>query len=74
MKDFFPNEFICCSSVTGSLNVCVLMLKNHDFARLIFSFKKFQEMGTKWLFASFQNSFSAGYFPISPELLAKVVH
>ena len=34
---------------------------------LIFSVKKFQEMGTKSLFLSFQNSFSASYFPISQE-------
>ena len=71
MKDFFPNEFICCSSVTGSLNVCILMLKNHGFARLIFSFEKFQEIGTKSLFLDFQNGFSCSYFPIS---LTKMVH
>ena len=41
----------------------------HDFARLIFSVYKFQEMGTKSLFLSFQNSFSASYFPISQEQL-----
>ena len=43
--------------------------KRHDFARSIFAFKKFQEMGTKSLFLSFQNSFSASYFPISQETL-----
>ena len=41
----------------------------NDFARLIFSFKKFQEMGTKSPFLSFQNSFSASYFPISDKPL-----
>ena len=30
---------------------------------------KFQEIRTKSLFLSFQNTFSAGYFPISPESL-----
>ena len=37
----------------------------HDFARLIFAFNKFQEVGTKSLFLSFQISLSASYFPIS---------
>ena len=41
----------------------------YDFASLIFSVKIFQEMGTKSLFLSFQNSFSASYFPISQEQL-----
>ena len=41
--------------------------KKNDFARLIFPLNKFQEMGTKSL--SFQNSFSASYFPISQEPL-----
>ena len=40
-------------------------LKKHDFARLIFSVKKFQEMGTKSLFLTLEKSFSASYFPIS---------
>ena len=35
----------------------------------MFTFKKFQEMGTKSLFLSFQNSFSASYLPISQEPL-----
>ena len=39
----------------------------HTFARLIFSFKKFQEMGTKSILLNFQNSFSASYFSISQE-------
>ena len=43
--------------------------KKHDFPRLVFSVKKFQEMGTKSLFLSFQNSFSASYFPVSQEPL-----
>ena len=43
--------------------------KKHDFARLIFSFRKFQVMGTKSQILSFQNSFSASYFPISQESL-----
>ena len=33
------------------------------------TFKKFQEMETKSPFLIFQNSFSAGYFPMSPESL-----
>ena len=41
--------------------------KKNYFARLIFPLNKFQEMGTKSL--SFQNSFSASYFPISQEPL-----
>ena len=36
---------------------------------LIFAFEKFQEMGTESLFLSFQNNFSASYFPISQETL-----
>ena len=44
-------------------------LKKHDFASLSFTVKKFQEMATKSLFLSFQNSFSASYFPISQETL-----
>ena len=44
-------------------------LKKHDFASLSFTVKKFQEMATKSLFLSFQNSFSASYFPISQEQL-----
>ena len=43
--------------------------KEHGFARLTFSVKKFQEIGTKSLFPSFQYSFSASYFPISQEQL-----
>ena len=35
----------------------------------MFTFKKFQEMGTKSLFLSFQNSFSASYLAISQEPL-----
>ena len=38
-------------------------------ARLNAAFKKLQEMGTKSLFLSFQNSFSFSYFPISQEPL-----
>ena len=41
--------------------------KQLDFARLIFSVKKFQEMGTKSLFLCLQNSFSDSYFQISQE-------
>ena len=44
-------------------------LKKHDFARLIFSIKKFQEIATKFLLLSFQNRFSASHFPISQEQL-----
>ena len=43
--------------------------KKHDFPRLVFSVKKFQEMGAKSLFLRFQNSFSASYFPVSQEPL-----
>ena len=50
-KIFFPNELICCSSITGSLDRCILKFKRkQDFARLNFSFKKFQETRTKPLF------------------------
>ena len=45
--------------------------KRHDFARLIFVFQKFEEMGTKSLFLNFQSSYSASYFPISQEPLAQ---
>ena len=41
--------------------------KQLDFTRLIFSVKKFQEMGTKSLFLCLQNSFSDSYFQISQE-------
>ena len=43
--------------------MCILKFqKKHDLARLIFSFKKFHEMGTKSVLLSFQNSFSASFF------------
>ena len=65
---YFPNELICHSSITGSLDMYILKFeKGHDFARSIFSFKKFQEVLTKSLFLSFQNSFPASYFLISQE-------
>ena len=39
MKDFFPNYVICCSSITGSLDIYILKFKkNHDFARLVLPF------------------------------------
>ena len=67
----FPNELIRYSGITGSLGYVhfKVFLKKHDFTRLIFSFKKFEVMGTKALFLSFQNSFSVSYFPISQEPL-----
>ena len=49
----------------------VFFKKKHDFARLIFSVNKFQEMRTKSLFLSFQNSFSASHFLISQEPLGQ---
>ena len=42
-------------------------LKKDDYVSLIFTVKKFQDVGTKSLFLNFQNSFSASYFPISQE-------
>ena len=63
---FFPNEPIRCSNIT---DMSILKLKKPDFKRLIFSSKKFQEIGTKSLFLTFENSFSATYFPISREPL-----
>ena len=48
MKYFFPNEFICGSSITSSLYMYISKFKKkHDFARLIFYFEKFQEIETK---------------------------
>ena len=52
-----------------SNHIFIIFKKQHDFKRLIFYVKKFQEMGTKCLFMSFQNSFSGSYFPISQEPL-----
>ena len=52
----------------NSLDMCILELKK-GFARLIFFYKKFQEMATKSLFLSFENSFSASYFPKSKKTL-----
>ena len=55
----------------------VFIFLKYDFARLIFSVKKFQEMGTNSPFLSFQNSFSASYFIIFQHLkshLTKIVH
>ena len=43
--------------------------KKHNFARLIVSFKEFQELGTKSQLLSFQNNFTASYIPISHEPL-----
>ena len=51
-----------------SNHIFIIIKKHHDFARLIFYVKKFQEMGTKSLFLSFQNSFSACYFSVSQEI------
>ena len=48
--------------------------KKLDYARLIFSLKKFQEMGTKSLFLTFQNSFSASYFQYLKNHLTKIIH
>ena len=59
-KTFFPNVLICCSSITSSLDICILKFffkKKHDFVRLIFFFKTFQEMGTKSLFSSSKKVF-----------------
>ena len=53
------------------LKLFFLKKKKHDFARLMFSVKKFQETGIKSLFLSFQNSFSASYFPVSQEALSQ---
>ena len=74
MKDFLPNELICCSSMTGSLDMCILKFKKHDFAMLIFSFKKFQEMGTKSLFLSFQIAFQLVIFQYLKDHWTKIVH
>ena len=60
---FFMSSFVAQVSVV--LSICAFLSLKHNFTRLIFSFKKFQEIGTKSLFLSFQNSFSARYFPIS---------
>ena len=51
-ESYFPNELICCSSITGSIDMCILKLK------------KKHNLGTKSLFLNFQNSFLASYFPI----------
>ena len=48
--------------------------KKHDFARLIFAFKKIQEMGIKSLFLSFQKSFSVVIFQYLKSHLTKIVH
>ena len=58
-KRFFKNEFICCSSIAGSLDMCVLKfcLKKHNFAKLNFYFKKLEKMAIKSLFLGIQNSF-----------------
>ena len=55
----------------GDMHILKLFFssKKHDFPRLVFSVKKFQEMGAKSLFLRFQNSFSASYFPVSQEPL-----
>ena len=50
----------------------VFLFEKHDFSRLIFFVKKFQEMGTKALFGSFPNGFSASYFPVSQEPLDQI--
>ena len=49
----------------------VFFKKKTWFCKVIFAFKKFQEMGTKIesQFLGFRNGFSAGYFPISQEPL-----
>ena len=62
-----PHPFV--ASLCWYVYFKVFFKKRHDFARLIFAFKKFQEMATKSLFLGFRNSFSASYFPISQEPL-----
>ena len=63
MKEF-QGKLICHSSITGSLDLCILKLKKkHDFVSLIF----FQEVGIRSLFLCFQKCFSVSYFPISLE-------
>ena len=46
MKKIFPNNIICCSNITGFLDMFILkfFFNWYNFARLIFSCKKFQEM------------------------------
>ena len=62
MKEF-QGKLICHSSITRSLDLCILKLKKHDFVSLIF----FQEVGIRSLFLCFQKCFSVSYFPISLE-------
>ena len=44
---FFPNELIYHSSITDSLDMCIL---KRNFSRLIFSFKKFKRWGQNLYF------------------------
>ena len=55
------------ASICWYVYLTFLFLKRRDFGRLNFAFKKFQEIGTKSLFLSFQNSSLTSYFPISQE-------
>ena len=50
------------------------LLKNHDFSRLIFSFQKFQEMGTKSIFLSSKIAFQLVNFQYLKNHLTKIVH
>ena len=52
MKDFFPNELICCFSITGSLDVYIFKFKFWIGKAFFLLAKKFQEMGTKSLIQS----------------------
>ena len=64
----YPFVISCISLLICMFSIFFKKKKKH-FATLIFCVMKFQEMGTKSLFLSFENSFSASYFPISQEQL-----
>ena len=67
MKEFQMSSFVSLESSVLQIYAFWTLKEKHDFVRLIFSLKKFQEIMTKSLFLNFQNSFLAEYFPMPQE-------
>ena len=75
--NFIFKNFTIVVKLLHLLLICILKFlfkKGHDFARLIFVFNKFQEMGTKSIFLSFKITFQLVIFQYLKHYLTKIVH
>ena len=74
MKYFFPNELICCSGITGSLDMCILKFKKTWFFK--FNFLLYEILGNRYKISFFEFSelFFTSYFQIYQEPLDRIVH